>query len=104
MFRQLMFSGARGGVIQTPPRKQMRAHLGTDKKNRNSNIVLTVPEPDVRNRFLLEPVLGAQPYCAVLFGLGGGSVNDKCDGQVVRYGEVGGGDIVDVEASGADQV
>jgi hypothetical protein len=36
--------------------------------------------------------------------LGGGNVNDKCDGQVVRYGEVSAGDIVDVEANGANQV
>ena len=41
---------------------------------------------------------------AVLFGIGVGNVNNKCDGQVVRDGEVGAGDIVDVEASGANQV
>ena len=35
---------------------------------------------------------------------GGGNVNDKCDGQVVGYGEVGAGDIVDVKASVANQV
>ncbi len=40
----------------------------------------------------------------VLFGFGGRNVNSESDGQVVGYGEVGAGDIVDVEASGADQV
>ena len=34
---------------------------------------------------------------AVLFGIGVGNVNNKCDGQVVRDGEVGAGDNVDVE-------
>ena len=34
---------------------------------------------------------------AVLFGFGDGNVNNKCDGQVVRDGEISAGDIVDVE-------
>ena len=41
---------------------------------------------------------------AVLFGFGDRNVNNKCDVQVVRDGEISAGDIVDVEASGANQV
>ena len=40
----------------------------------------------------------------VILRFGGGNVNNKCDGQVVRDGDVGAGDILDVEASGENQV